>query len=103
MAMKTATEYLRGLRYKLQMMGIPMIIFGDNKSVLVKSSILDSVLKKKKNSITYHHICEGCARDEWRITYVKTDDNQADLLTRPLSKGCKSYKFCRILLLLFYR
>ena len=36
--MKQASEYVRGLRYKLRMMGIkvdePAFIFGDNKSVL---------------------------------------------------------------------
>jgi len=102
MAMKTATEYVRGLRYKLRMMGIPVkgptLIFGDNQSVLVNSSVPDSVLKKKNNSIAYHHVREGCARDEWRIAYVKTDDNPVDLLTKPLPKGNKRYKFCKILL-----
>merc|ERR1712130_637365 len=83
MAMKTATEYVRGLRYKLRMMGIsvkgPTYIFGDNQSVLVNSSIPDSQLKKKNNSIAYRYVREGCARDEWRVTYVTTDDNPADL------------------------
>ena len=41
MAMKHATEYVRGLRYKLRSMGIPVdecaYIYGDNKSVLVNS------------------------------------------------------------------
>jgi hypothetical protein len=36
--MKQATEYVRGLRYKLRMMGIkidePAFVFGDNKSLL---------------------------------------------------------------------
>ena len=68
-AMKTVTEYVRGLRYKLRMMGIPVMeqtfIFRDKKSVLVNSSMPDSVLKKKNNSIAYHHAHEGFARDEW--------------------------------------
>ena len=37
-AMKQATEYVRGLRFKLRMMGIPVdeptFVFGDNQSVL---------------------------------------------------------------------
>ena len=41
-------------------MGIPIndpaYVFGDNKSVLVNSSKPDSVLKKKNNSIAYHHV-----------------------------------------------
>ena len=55
MTMKTVTEYVRGLRYKLQMMGIsvkgPTYIFGVNKSVLVNSSQPVSVLKKKNNPL----------------------------------------------------
>ena len=49
-AMNECCEYLRGLRYKLRMMGIPCdfpsYIFGDNQSVLVNSSVPTSVLKK---------------------------------------------------------
>ena len=67
MAMKTATEYVRGLRYKLCQMGIPIngptFVYSDNKSVLVNSSKPDSVLRKKNNSVAYHHVCEGSARD----------------------------------------
>ena len=49
-AMKQCCEYLRGLRYKLRMMGIPVegpaYIFGDNKFVLANSSQPDSVHNK---------------------------------------------------------
>src|SRR5919107_3201178 len=55
-AMKQCTEYVRGLRYKLQMMGIPCTdptyVYGDNKSVLFNTTIPDSTLKKKSQSIT---------------------------------------------------
>jgi len=50
-AMKTCCEYVRGLRYKLRMMGIPVygptFIYGDNQSVLANTTIPDSTLKKK--------------------------------------------------------
>ena len=50
-AMKQCCEYIRGLRYKLRMMGIPvegpMYIYGDNQSVLANTTIPDSTLKKK--------------------------------------------------------
>ena len=88
MALKHGCEYVRGLRYKLRMMGIqingPTYIFGDNKAVLVNSAVLDSVLKKKSNSIAYHFVCEGTASDEWRTTYVKSENNIADMLTKSL-------------------
>jgi len=101
-AMKQATEYVRGLRYKLRMFGIPCedptFIYGDNQSVLANTSVPDSQLKKKSNSIAYHFVRDGCARDEWRTTYVNTHDNPADLMTKPLSAGEKRTKFVRMLL-----
>jgi len=81
-AMKQCTEYICGLRYKLRMMGIPCkaptFIFGDNQSVLCNTTIPDSTLKKKSNSIANHSIREGCARDEWKTEYVNTHLNPDD-------------------------
>ena len=68
-AMKQALEYVRGLRYKLRMLGIPVnepaFVYGDNKSVLANTSVPGSTIKKKMNSLSYHFIREGCARDKW--------------------------------------
>jgi hypothetical protein len=98
-AMKQCCEYLRGLRYKLRMMGIPcegpVYIEGDNQSVLANTSIPDSTLKKRNQSIAYHFVREGAARDEWRTTYVNTHDNEADLLTKLLPSGDKRKGFVR--------
>ena len=88
-AMKQCTEYMRGLRFKLRMMGIPCsvqsLVYGDNKSVLANASMPDSVLKKKAHSFAYNFVCEGVARKEWLLVYINTKDNIADLLTKPLS------------------
>jgi hypothetical protein len=58
--MKQATEYIRGLRYKLQMMGTTVdelaYIFGDNQSVLANTTAPGSTSKKKSNAIAYHFI-----------------------------------------------
>jgi len=101
-AMKQCCEYVRGLRYKLRMMGIPCdqpaYIFGDNKSVLCNTSIPDSTLKKKSQSIAYHLVREGVARDEWRTTYVNTHENESDLLTKVLPSGEKRKGFVRMIL-----
>ena len=101
-AMKHCCEYLRGLRYKLRMMGIaceePAYISGDNQSVLYNTSIPDSTLKKKSQSIAYHFVREGSARDEWRTSDVNTHDNEADLLTKMLPAGEKRKGFVRNLL-----
>ena len=100
--MKQCCEYIRGLRYKLRMMGIPVIgpayILGDNQSVLANTSNPDSMLKKKSQSIAYHFVREGVARDEWSTAYVNTHDNEADLLTKTLPHGEKRKGFVRNLL-----
>ena len=88
MALKHCCEYVRGLRYKLRMMGIqingPIYVFGDNKAVLVNLAVPNSVSKKKSNSIAYHFVREGTASDEWRTTYVQSENNIAEMLTKPL-------------------
>jgi hypothetical protein len=70
MAIKHCIEYLPGLRYEPQMMGIPvddtMSMYGDNQSVLNKTSRPQSTLKKMLNIIADHFLREGYAPDEWR-------------------------------------
>ena len=101
-AMKQCCEYIRGLRYKLRMMGIPVVgpayIYGDKQSVLANMTIPDSTLKKKSQSIAYHFVHEGSARDEWRTTYINTHENEVDLLTKLLPNGKKRCRFVMDLL-----
>ena len=83
------------------MMGTPVegptYIYGDNQSVLANTTIPDSTLKKKSQSIAYHFV-QGVARDEWRTSYVNTHDNEADLLTKQLPHGEKRKGFaCNLL------
>ena len=79
-AMKQCAEYVRGLRYKLRMMGIPCegftFIYGNNQSECACSY---STLKKKLNIFVYKFVREGCARNELRTTYASTHQNAADL------------------------
>ena len=88
-AMKQCCEYVHGLRYKLRMMGIPCedptFIYGDNQSVLANTTIPDSTLKKKSQSIAYHFVQEGTAWDEWRTTYINTHENEADLTDKAIA------------------
>ena len=96
-AMKLCCEYIRGLRYKLRMMGIsvsePTFVFGDNQSVLANVTRPHSVLKKKSSSIAYHFVREGVAKDEWRSTYLNTHLNPSDMLTKSLPGGEKRTLF----------
>ena len=106
-AMKQCCEYLRGLRYKLRMMGIPVngpcYISGDNKLVLANTTEPSSTLKKKSQSIAYHFAREGAARGKWRTNYVNTHQNEADLLTKQLPFGEKRRGFVCNLLHHIYR
>jgi len=84
------------------MMGIPCdgcsYVYGDNQSVLYNTSIPESTLKKKLQSIVYHFVREGCARNKWHTAYVNTHLNPADLLTKPLAFGAKRTGFVRMII-----
>jgi hypothetical protein len=90
-AMKHSCEYLRGLRFKLRMMGIPVsdpcFVTGDNQAVLSNSSIPESTLRKKSNSVAYHFVRHGCALDEWRFSYCRSAENPADIMASPRAGG----------------
>ena len=98
-AMRQAVEYVRGLHYKLWTMGIaceePIVVYGDNMSVLSNTTVPVSTLKKKMNSMSYHFICEGCFRGEWWTVYVNTHLNCADFLTKGLPVRLKRSGFIR--------
>ncbi len=95
-AMKHGIKMLRGLRYKICMMGIPLsrptYIYGDNKSQVTNSSRPESTQKKKCNSICYHAIRESIAMGETLLTHIRTGENLADFLTKTTS-GAKRRKF----------
>jgi len=101
-AMKLCCEYIRGLRYKLRMMGIPIelpsYVFGDNQSVLSNTSLPHSKLKKKSSSITFHFVREGVAKTEWKTTYLNTHLNPSDMLTKSLPGGEKRTRFTTFVL-----
>ncbi|CAJ1959784.1 unnamed protein product [Cylindrotheca closterium] len=63
-ALTQGMDQMRGLRYKLHMMGIPMegptYAYGDNMSVIHNTQRPD-LLKKKCSLIAYHACCEAVA------------------------------------------
>ncbi len=97
-ATKQATEYIRGLRYKLRMMGItvyePTYVFGDNQLVLANTTAPGSMLKKKSNAILYGRAVPVMNGGQHTSTQTR---NVADLLTKPLA-GPKRTKFVQMLL-----
>jgi hypothetical protein len=94
MALKTCTDLVKGLRYKLRMMGIPLEgpthIKVDNMSVVHNSTRPESVLKKKSNSIAYHFVRENVAARVIKIGYESSESNLADMLTKVQSGPVRS-------------
>jgi hypothetical protein len=92
-ALKTAMEANRALRYKLRMIGIPIdgptYFYCDNMSVVNNTTVPESMLKKKSNSIAYHAVREAVAMGELLIAYIPTDNNISDLMTKVLPGGAR--------------
>jgi hypothetical protein len=96
-ALKTATEKIIALRYKLRMMGVPLedptFVRVDNLSVVYNSSVPQSVLKKKSNSIAYHFVRENAAAGVINVAYEPTATNLADICTKTQA-GPKRRELC---------
>ena len=93
MAMKTYCKYERGVPYKLRMFGIPVLqpafIYGDNQVVLKNTTIPESTLIKKCQSIAYHMVRKGVARKEWLTGYVPSEQNPSDTQTKTVPTQSK--------------
>ena len=80
--MKQGIDALKGLRYKLRMIGIstsdPSNIHEENMSVVSNTSRPESVLRKKSILVCHHVICESVAVGESLVL------NVTDLIRRVL-------------------
>ena len=96
-AMKQCCEYVRGLRYKLRMMGIPIelttCVLGDNKYVLCNNYKTHSCLKNKLSSTALNFVRKGTPKDEWKTEYINMHSNPADMLKKSLAGVDKRSKF----------
>ena len=59
-------------------------MLGDNKSVVINTTIPSSVLKKKHCTIAYHQTREAVAARAIRFCHIESEINVADVLTKPL-------------------
>ena len=95
--MKIGMETLRGLRYKLHMIGVPILgpslIYGENMSVFHNTQQPESKLKKNSNSICYGAIRKSMAMKESLTGHVPSVDNLADIRTNVVPGGEKRKHF----------
>ena len=88
LALKHACEMMKGLLYKVKMLGVPIDgptrVLCDNQSVVINGSFPESVLKKKHCSVAYHIVRETVAAGTVEIYWEETNSNLADLFTKVL-------------------
>ena len=96
MALKTCFEYIRGLRYKLRILGIsfsqPTFIYGDNQAVVKKSLNPELILKNKIHSVSYRFVREVVSINEWLVAYVRSEHKFSDTLTKTVPTRYKRRK-----------
>lgn len=79
------------------MMKIPLTtasnVMCDNKSVVYNVTRVESVLKQKHLSVSYHKVRELCARGATRIAYEPTASNLANTATKVLPPTAKQERW----------
>jgi hypothetical protein len=89
MASRIATKLILGVGFMLSSLGVdldgPKLMLEDNMSEVLITSILSTLLKKKRNAIAYHRVREATTSKIMRFAYIKSEENFNDILTKPLS------------------
>ena len=90
MAFKSAVEEIISARYMLRSLGVkvtePSCILCDNRSVILNTTIPESLLKKKHVVISYHTAREATAAGIAKPIKTKGIHNFADLMTKSLPR-----------------
>ena len=99
--LKHVMEALRGIHYKLWMMGVTLsgwsYVYGDKMYVIHNTQQHESTLRKKSNSICYHAVCESVVMGDTKTAHISTHDNSSDLLTKVLYGSKKKKSVGKIL------
>ena len=89
-ASRIAIELLISLRYFISMLGCQLepssLLLGDNMAVILNTTVPSSALKKKHQACNYHKVRESIAAGFIKFAHIKSEDNMADLLTKPLPR-----------------
>ena len=98
-AMRIARDLIVETRLKLKSIGCPLVgptnMYCDNQGVVMNTSVPESTLSKKHNSINYHIIRESAAAGILRVGKEDTASNLADALTKllPYARKMELLKF----------
>ena len=89
-ASRIAVEKVIALRYFISKLGCNLepssLLLGDNMAVVLNTTIPSSTLKKKHQACNYHKVRESIAGGFIKYGHIKSDDNMADILTKPLPR-----------------
>ena len=87
-ATRMAVELIIAWRYNLRMLGVDLeqesYMVGDNMAVVLNTTIPSSILKKKNQSCNWHKVREAVAAGFIVYGHIKSEDNVADICTKPL-------------------
>jgi hypothetical protein len=85
-ALRITRDLIVELRIKLMSIGCPLLgptnVYCDNQGVVKNTSVPESTLNKKHNSINYHVVREAVASGILRVGKEDTLTNLADPLTK---------------------
>ena len=100
-ALRIARDMAVEMRLKLMSIGVPLLgptnVYCDNQGVVKNTSIPESTLSKKHNSINYHVVREAAAAGILRVAKEDTNTNLADALTKLMPYSQKHSKMGCIL------
>ena len=89
-ASRIAIEHIIAMRYCLRMLGVKLeessIMVGDNMAIILNTTIPSSAIKKKHQACNYHKIRESIAAGFITYGHIPSEDNVADIMTKPLGK-----------------
>ena len=85
-AARVCVEQIIDLRSTLRYLGVPIrdrsYMFGDNKSVVDSSMLLNAKLHKRHTMLSFHRVREAIASGMVVFHFMPGDDNPADILSK---------------------
>ena len=85
-AAKTAIEQIMDLRNTLRYLGVSIMtktyMFGNNRSVVMSSTIPQSILNKRHNMLSYHRVREAITAKILEFHWCSSDQKRSDILSK---------------------